>query len=262
MTKENVRPIGVFDSGVGGLSVLRQLSSDYPGESFIYLGDTARLPYGTKSSNTIIKYAQRNLNYLLETFNIKALVVACNSVSTVINHIDSPVPVFGVIKPGAKTAIESSTEGEQIGLWATQATVLSGAYQTEVSLLQKDRKIQMVSCPTLVSLVEEGLNKHPLLPMAFEYYFEKFENKVDVLILGCTHFPFFKDKLSETFPKLKLIDSSTSLSKELREQLDLNSEPNSSSKTKILLTDEAPNFIDFIQKIFKNNFETEKVDII
>ena len=255
------RPIGVFDSGVGGLSVLKQLLNDYPGESFIYLGDTARLPYGTKSPETIVKYANKNLNFLLENFNIKALVVACNSVSTVIDKIDSSVPVFGVIKPGARSALDQAKENESIGLWATQATVLSEAYKIEIERIKPLCKIEMVSCPTLVSLVEEGLDEHPLLPHAFDYYFNKFEKDIDVLILGCTHFPFFKDKLIEKYPNLKLIDSSISLSKSLQGSMDLSSDGSSKGDVKILLSDEARSFKDFVKRIFNSSIEIEKVDI-
>lgn len=256
------RPIGVFDSGVGGFSVLQQLLKDYPHESFIYLGDTARLPYGTKSSKTIIKYAKKNLDYLLKKFNIKALVVACNSVSSVIEQIESPVPIFGVIKPGAKAAFEAKKNKESIGLWATQATVLSKAYQKEIEVLEDGLSIEMVSCPTLVSLVEEGLDSHPLLPEAFNFYFEKFNKPVDILILGCTHFPFFKKRLNELYPKLKLIDSSIQLSKSLKENLpkELFSK-DGTQKVKLLLTDEAESFKLFINRVLKKPVEVYKVDL-
>ena len=259
MNQKKERPIGIFDSGVGGISVLKQLVKDYPGESFVYLGDTARLPYGTKSSETIIKYAQINLNFLLENFMIKALVVACNSVSTVIESIDSPIPLFGVIKPGAKAAIDVYIEGNSIGLWATQATVLSGAYQKEISKLKNNTTIKMVSCPTLISLVEECLDQHPLLFDAFDYYLKKFEHKIDVLILGCTHFSFFKDFLSERFPEIKIVDSLIGLSQDLRENLNLKTTQASRTNIKILLSDETQNFSEFIQKTFKT--KVEKVDI-
>ena len=288
---EEKRPIGVFDSGVGGLSVLRQLMEDHPHESFIYLGDTARLPYGTKSPETIIKYAQMNLNFLLKHFNIKALVVACNSVSTVIDIVDSPVPILGVIKPSAKAAIDASKEHEKIGVWATQATVMSGAYQKEILTLRANTNVEVVGCPTLVSLVEEDLDQHPLLPDAFDYYFEKFKDKIDVLILGCTHFPFFKNLLAKKFSDIKLIDSSISLSKNLDKKINLSpslsskplsskplsskplssesldskplsSKPLSSEdRVKFFLSDEAENFKTFVKKIFKGSIEIKKIDI-
>jgi glutamate racemase len=255
------RPIGVFDSGVGGLSVLRQLVKDYPNESFIYLGDTARLPYGTKSKETIVKYANKNLKFLVDNFSIKALVVACNSVSTVIDEIDSKVPIFGVIKPGARAALSSLNTGDSIGLWATQATVQSGAYVKEIKNINNNVSVSMVSCPTLVALVEEGLDKHPLLEAAFDYYINQFDKKVDVLILGCTHFPFFKELLAKKFPKIKLIDSSISLSEDLKSSLDLKGEKTETRTVKILLTDEAKSFKDFVYKIFKHEIEIEKIDI-
>jgi len=265
MTEKN-KPIGVFDSGVGGLSVLKQLQVDHPSETFIYLGDTARLPYGTKSQSTIISYAERNLNYLLKNYNIKALVVACNSVSTILEHVNSPVPLFGVIKPGALAAVErlKSIDGKRIGLWATQATVLSEAYEKEIKNLDSRIDVEMISCPTLVTLVEESLNAHKLLPFAFDYYLEKFENKIDVLILGCTHFPFFKEPLSKKIPEIHLIDSSISISKSLGEKLeptDTGRELNDKSLTKILITDEAKNFKRFIFQIFNKEIEVEKVEI-
>ena len=265
MNTEN-KPIGVFDSGVGGLSVLRQLQIDHPQETFIYLGDTARLPYGTKSQTTIISYAERNLNYLLTNYNIKALVVACNSVSTVLEYVKSPVPLFGVIKPGAFAAVEclKNIGGKRIGLWATQATVLSKAYENEIKKLDPSIDVEMISCPTLVALVEESLNTHKLLPHAFDYYLEKFKEKIDVLILGCTHFPFFKEPLSKKIPQIQLIDSSISVSKSLSGKLELknlNSRLNEKNLTKILITDEAKNFKSFIFQIFNKDIEVEKVEI-
>jgi glutamate racemase len=270
---EKNKPIGVFDSGVGGLSVLKQLQTDYPVETFIYLGDTARLPYGTKSPSTIISYAERNLNFLLKNYNIKALVVACNSVSTVLDFVKSPVPLFGVIKPGASAAVErlKTVDGKRIGLWATQATVLSKAYEKEIKDLDSSIDVEMISCPTLVALVEESLNAHKLLPYAFDYYLEQFENKIDVLILGCTHFPFFKVPLSKKIPEIQLIDSSISISKSLSNKLNLNANNKlelnvnkgltDKSLTKVLITDEAKNFRSFIFQIFKKDIEIEKVEI-
>lgn len=214
-------PIGVFDSGVGGLSILKQLVEDFPEESFVYLGDTARLPYGTKSKTTIKNYAQKNINYLIENHKIKTCVIACNSASTVVDELNSSVALFDVIRPGALAAASALERSEKnIGVWATQATVNSKAYEEEIHKLNRAITVEMISCPTLVTLVEEGFNKHPLLPEAFDYYLKLFKNDVDVLILGCTHFPIFKSKLNQHLKsKIKLVDSAFGVSLKLKDHL-------------------------------------------
>ncbi len=260
--------IGVFDSGVGGLSILTKLLTDFPNESFIYLGDTARLPYGTKSKDTIKKYVKRNIKYLILNYPIKAIVVACNSASSVLNEIDLPVKTIGVIKAGAHAAL-NKTKTNHIGLWATRTTVSLKKYDKEVLSLNPKVKLTSVSCPTLVALVEEMGSLHPLLNITFDYYLlDILQNpKIDTLILGCTHFPFFKDRLKEHMKSknivIKIVDSSEKITVQLRNLLKDSLSFNKKLKDQILITDEAAHFKDFILKVMpeKHPFFIKKIDI-
>lgn len=262
--------IGVFDSGVGGLSILIQLIKDFPNESFVYLGDTARLPYGAKSKDTIKKYVERNISYLTKNYPIKAVVVACNSASSVLSELNLPVKNLGVIEAGVDAAL-SKTKTNEIGLWATRATVASKTYDFEMNKIDDEAKITSVSCPTLVSLIEEMGADHPLLPAAFDLYLKPIlsNSEIDTLILGCTHFPFFKTELSSFLKgkglETELIDASEEVSKQLQELISLSAKKpqNTPSQNLILVTDEASHFKNFIlSKMPKNqSFKIKKVDI-
>lgn len=258
--------IGVFDSGVGGLSVLTQLIKDFPKESFVYLGDTARLPYGAKSKETIKNYVLKSIDFLNTNYNLKAVVVACNSASSVLDELLLPVRSLGVIEAGVLAA-EKASKTKTVALWATRATVSSKAYELKSEILGTGLKIQSTACPTLVSLVEEGEDDHPLLHPAFDFYMKKSDLKpeVDTLILGCTHFPFFKENLKTYFSKLglniNLVDASSETSQKLKslifESTDLDPE------YLILVTDEAPHFKNFINSKMpaKKAFAVQKIDI-
>ncbi len=260
--------IGVFDSGVGGLSVLTKLLIDFPNESFVYLGDTARLPYGAKSKETIKKYVERNISFLTANYSIKAIVVACNSASSVLNDLDLPIKTIGVIEAGADAAL-SKTKTNHIGLWATRATVASNEYEKEILNLDSESKLTSISCPTLVTLVEEMGADHPLLESAFSHYIKLLNNNpdIDTLILGCTHFPFFKEKLSLYLKKnsfsIELADASEEISAQLKEMLLGNLSTHKSLEDKILVTDEAPHFKEFISNVLpkKQSISPEKVDL-
>ncbi|MGH1468159.1 MAG: glutamate racemase [Bdellovibrionales bacterium] len=260
--------IGVFDSGVGGLSVLTKLLVDFPNESFVYLGDTARLPYGAKSKETIKKYVERNINFLTSNYPIKAVVVACNSASSVLHDLDLPVKTIGVIEAGADAAL-SKTKTNHIGLWATRATVSSNEYEKELLNLDDEAKLTSISCPTLVTLVEEAGADHPLLEAAFDHYIDKIkdDSEIDTLILGCTHFPFFKERLA-TYLKTKglhmeLADASEEISIQLKDMLSGSLSLKKNLEDKVLVTDEAPHFKDFISSVLpkKYSFSFLKVDL-
>lgn len=247
------RPIGVFDSGIGGLSVLNHLMHTFPEEHFVYLGDTARLPYGSKSPSTIQKYVKQNINYLLKKQNIKSLVVACNSASAVLNQIqlDSETDfkmgispsLFGVITPGASAASQM-TKNKKVAVWATRATVNQKSY--EVALKKMDPEIQVfqIPCPLLVPLVEEGLWDHPITSAAIDLYLKPLNGQdVDTLVLGCTHYPFLRDSIEKQILKhnlkIRLVNSEMALSENLREAMTAPStlmSPSSKPKTDRLQT--------------------------
>jgi len=212
------RPIGIFDSGIGGLTVLREVSSRLPGEPLVYLGDTARLPYGTKSPETIIRYSLQNARFLVGQ-GIKLLVVACNSASSVaIPRLQEqiPIPVLGVIRPGARRAAEASRKGA-LGVIGTRATIASGAYEREISDLRPDARMISRACPLFVSLVEEGWVGNEVCRLTVESYLGDLrEAGIDTLVLGCTHYPLLKTVIGEALgPEVALIDSAEAVAGEV-----------------------------------------------
>jgi len=208
-TKNN-QAIGVFDSGIGGLTVVRALMERLPFENLIYFGDTARVPYGIKSVETINRYASQITEFLLKK-EVKLLVVACNTMAAVAYQAIkdlSPVPVLEVIEASARNAI-SETRTKSIGVIGTPATVNSNAYARAIHLLDKEVKIFSQACPLFVSLVEEGWFDHPATRLiAQEYLKPVLAEQIDTLVLGCTHYPLLKSLLQDIVgPEIKLIDS-------------------------------------------------------
>lgn len=208
-------PVGVFDSGIGGLTVVKRIDQILPNENLIYFGDTARVPYGSKSNQTVIEYSKQDAKFL-QNKNVKMIVVACNTVSSVAldvlrNTFD--IPIIGMIEPGAKSAIENTQNGK-IGVIGTYATINNKAYSKE--LLKLDSKLEVFekACPLFVPLAEEGLIEHPATKLiAEEYLAELKAHKIDTLILGCTHYPILSRVIQEVMgDDVKLIDSGTAAS--------------------------------------------------
>lgn len=194
-------PIGVFDSGVGGLTVLKALQARMPAERFVYLGDTARLPYGTKSARTVQRYAVQAAGQLV-TRGVKALVVACNTASAValvaLREAYQPLPVFGVVDPGAAAAGRVSRSG-RIGVLATESTVRGGAYQHAILNLRRNARVFARACPMLVTLAEDGWIDGDVPERIVSSYLGAFLHggeSIDTLLLGCTHFPILRDVLA------------------------------------------------------------------
>ena len=203
-------PIGIFDSGVGGLTVYRALHERLPNERFVYLGDTARVPYGTKSLATVERYAVENSRFL-EVHGIKLLVVACNTASALALPAIRravEVPVMGVIEPGSRAAVEIAG-GEKIGVIATEATVQSHAYAQAIAAMRPDTKVIERACPLFVSLAEEGWAGTDVARMVARDYLSAFkQTSIGALVLGCTHYPILRDVISETVgTNVNLIDS-------------------------------------------------------
>jgi glutamate racemase len=216
------RPVGVFDSGIGGLTVLKALAAALPGEDFIYLGDTARLPYGTKSNEVIIRYSRENTEFLLAK-GIKLLVVACNTSSAVaLDTIagDTMVPVIGVIEPGARAAAAVSRSGK-IGVIGTEATIASGAYTRTIQKLRPHAEIYTRACPMLVPLVEEGWTANEIAERTVAHYLESVKQSgIDTLLLGCTHYPLLTALFARVLgPGVRIVDSATATAGEVRERL-------------------------------------------
>lgn len=212
-------PIGIFDSGVGGLTVYRALHERLPNERFVYLGDTARVPYGTKSLATVERYAVENAKFL-EAHGIKILVVACNTASALalpaIRRAIS-VEVVGVIEPGARAAVNVATDN-RIGVIATEATVQSHAYRHAISELDQSAQVIESACPLFVSLAEEGWSESQVArDVARQYLRDINESRISALVLGCTHYPILRDVISEIVGKgVALIDSGDATAAEVR----------------------------------------------
>jgi glutamate racemase len=206
------RPIGIFDSGVGGLTVLKELVRTFPNEHFIYLGDTARVPYGAKSARTVERYTIQVADFLLRR-NVKGLVAACNTASALglgALRVHCDTPVLGVIQPGCQMALTRiKSPLDRIGIIGTRSTVASGVYPHTLALLEPQLQVSSLACPLFVPLVDEGLIDHAATRLIVEDYLAPFiESPVDVLILGCTHYPLLKTVISQVLgPKTVLIDS-------------------------------------------------------
>lgn len=212
-------PIGVFDSGIGGLTVARSLFEILPNENIIYFGDTARLPYGTKSKETVTRYSIEITKFLLNK-NVKMVVVACNTASSVaLNYLRkiSDVPVIGVIKPGSKAAI-SKTNNFKIGVIGTLGTIQSFAYKTQIHKYDRNINVFSKACSLFVQLAEDGWTENKIAEMIAKEYLEEFKTQnIDTLILGCTHYPILKKTISKILgKKIKLIDSGEETAKEVK----------------------------------------------
>ncbi|MFY7698093.1 MAG: glutamate racemase [Legionella sp.] len=239
--------VGVFDSGMGGLTVLRALRVALPKESFIYLGDTARLPYGTKSSHTVRQYAVQMAKILLER-QIKALVIACNTATTAalpyLQAMTPDIPVIGVVCPGAASAV-AATQNKRISVFATETTIASQAYQQLILREIPDASISVRPCSLLVALAEEGMVNNDVATAAVKHYISKITNE-DTLLLGCTHFPVFKPLLSRLLPpEITIVDSAEATANTLRiilEQKNLLETNHSSIETRYLVTDSVERF--------------------
>lgn len=244
-------PIGVFDSGVGGLTVLRALRAQLPYERFIYLGDTARLPYGTKSSASIRRYSLQAAQ-LLVARGIKCLVVACNTASAValdvLREHFAPLPVLGVVEPGAAAGSVASRSGV-IAVIATESTVQGGAYQQALARLRPDVKVVAKACPLFVSLAEEGWTDGPIVQAIAHKYLDNLFRALaapDTLVLGCTHFPVLIEALQCTVgPEVAIVDSAATtavaLEQVLRER-NLQSSSMQSAEPQFLATDGSARF--------------------
>lgn len=193
----NNQAIGIFDSGFGGLTVLKELRKVLPKEDLIYFGDTARIPYGTKSKETIIKYSKQNIRFLMR-HHVKAIVVACNTASALaVPEVESlfDIPLIGVVEPGAMGAVRESKTGK-IGVIGTTGTVRSGAYQDAIVRLRPEAEIESTPCPLFVQIVEEGWQDTEIARLTAEKYLETIKRaQIDAMVMGCTHYPILENTL-------------------------------------------------------------------
>ena len=216
-------PIGVFDSGVGGLTVAREIMRQIPNERIVYFGDTARVPYGSKSKDNIIKFSRQIIRFL-QTENVKAIVIACNTASALAldeMQQEFDLPILGVVKPGAKVAVET-TANKRIGLIGTEANIRSGVYTRYIKSLDDEAKVFEKACPLFVPLVEEGwLHDDITLQVASRYLEELKEKDIDTLIMGCTHYPLIRSTIRKVMgDKVNLVNPAYETDIELKNLLE------------------------------------------
>ena len=253
-------PIGVFDSGIGGLTVFKEIAENFSRADLYYLGDTARVPYGSKSKSTIIRYSVECSSYLFHNYNVDALVVACNTASSY--ALDTlkeilPIPIIGVIKPGAESALKVS-KNKKIGVIGTVATIKSDSYYQTLKSLDKDVEIYQTPCPLFVPLVEEGWIDNQVAKLTVKEYLDDLvKTGIDTLILGCTHYPLLKNTIKNLYPHLNIVDSSIAVVEHLK-SIRLNLEE--TGKRKILITDESHAF-DKLKNILVGDIKTEKIEL-
>lgn len=218
------RPIGVFDSGLGGLTAARELAALLPHEQLIYFGDTGRVPYGGRSRDTIIRYARQDVAFL-RGFDLKAIVVACGTVSTTALPVlrqEQDLPIFGVVEPTARQAAEATGNGK-IGLIATRASIRTGAYQAAIAALRPEAQVSALACPLFVPLVENGRTRPGdivIETVVAEYLAPLKEEGVDTLVLGCTHYPLLKEVIRNFMgTDVALIDSGAAVAQQVCDYL-------------------------------------------
>jgi len=254
------RPIGVFDSGIGGLTVVKALRDLLPHENIYYLGDTARVPYGPKSPETVQRYAVELAGMLMRK-NAKALVVACNTVSSVALPLLAkrfPVPVVGVIEPGARAALQA-TRNRHIGVIGTRATIRSGAYEKALRASDNNVRVSSRACPLLVPLIEEGLLDDDVTDRMIARYLEPlFGDGIDTLVLGCTHYPLLTAAIARTLRgDVVLVDSAQNCARAVEEMLNrqsLRAALSNPGELHVALTDPADNFLNIARDALQLSF--------
>lgn len=241
--------IGVFDSGVGGLTVLRALRRELPGRDFIYLGDTARLPYGTKSAASVVRYAEQAADALVDR-GLSCLVIACNTASAValepLRRRYAPLPVVGVVEPGAAAACAATRNG-RIAVIATEGTVRAGAYEAAIRRQRPDAAVVSAACALFVALAEEGWTEGPVVDLAIHRYLDPLlaaATPPDVLLLGCTHFPVLADALQRAVGAgIRIVDSAATTAAAVHRELAAAvGRPHGSGSMHLLATDGAARF--------------------
>jgi glutamate racemase len=255
----NSRPIGVFDSGIGGLTVVKALRDRLPNETIVYLGDTARVPYGQKSPETVQRYGLE-LAHMLVKRNAKALVVACNTVSSVALPLLTrkfSVPVIGVIEPGARAASQA-THNQHVGVIGTRATIRSGAYEKALRAMDNNVRVSSRACPLLVPLIEEGMLDDDVTDRVIVRYLEPLlADGIDTLVLGCTHYPLLSTAIARALGgEITLVDSAANCATAVQETLDresLCSPATGRGDLHVALTDSADNFLNVARDALQLN---------
>jgi glutamate racemase len=257
-------PIGVFDSGLGGLTVAHAIMNQLPGESLIYFGDTARVPYGPKSPDTVRRYSHEIAAFLIEQ-GVKAIVVACNTATAhalPMLEAELEVPVIGVVKPGARAAVRATRNGH-IGVIGTDGTIRSGAYVRAIREESAEAKVTALACPLFVPLVEEGWTNHEATwSIANEYLGPLLRDDVDTLVLGCTHYPLLKNVIGEIVGRdVRLIDSAEETAADTRRMLESSdlASTRDAGTYRFIASDDPQQFLSLGQRFFGDTIERVEI---
>ncbi len=262
------KAIGIFDSGIGGLTVLKEIIAKLPGENTIYLGDTARVPYGIRSPETVTRYSFENTRFLLSQ-EIKMLVMACNTASAISLEAvqkEFPLPVVGVLAPGAR-AVVAATRTRKVGVIGTEATINSGAYEKTIKKLGADIEVFSIACPLFVPLVEEGWTDNDVAELvALKYLAALRDRRIDTLVLGCTHYPLLKGVITRVMGSgITLIDSATETAKEVAdvlEKLKWKKEGQEEIVRKYFVTDSPSRFVKIGKLFLKDSLMTAEQVVV
>ncbi len=261
-------PIGVFDSGIGGLTVVKEMMRALPGESIVYYGDTARVPYGNKSPETVTAYSRQIAKFLVSQ-NVKAIVVACNTISALALETikaEFDVPFVGVVKPGAKMAAQA-TKNKKIGVIATEGTISSGIYERFLKATSPEVEVFGKACPLFVPLAEEGWTNDPITKQVAERYLADLKQKdIDTLVLGCTHYPLLRKLIGEVMgPEVTLVNPAYETAREIKyvlEDAHLLKEEATAAAYKFYVSDGAEKFRQFANTILPcDHLEVEDVAV-
>lgn len=254
------RPIGFFDSGLGGLTCIPYLMKALPKERIIYFGDTARTPYGSKAPSTITTFSLQIAEFLVQN-NVKMIVIACNTVSaTCLDELRKKfpsIPILGIITPAAKVIASTCTPDNHIGIIGTKVTIKSKAYTSKVLKFNPNLDINSVACPTFVPLIEEGIIQNEIMDLSIRYYLDHFISyyNIDTLVLGCTHYPLIRKNLQKLYPNLRIINPSEEILASIKSELISNNllADNPTVDNTFYASDLSENFVNMINRIFENS---------
>lgn len=261
------RPIGIFDSGVGGLTVVKQVIKVLPNEETIYFGDTARVPYGSKTKETVTKFSSQIIRFL-KTKNVKAIIIACNTVSS--NCYDelkaefSDIPIIEVVTPGVESCI-STTKNKRVGLIATLATVNSGAYEKKIKAINSEIEVYSKACPLFVPLAEEGWTDNEVAKLTVKKYLQELiDRDIDTIILGCTHYPLLKNCIAQIVGEgVTIVDPAKATAIKMKQYLEKNDMLNEGVQNKhtFFESDNDIKFEDICELVLKKHYKAVTVDI-
>ena len=266
------RPIGFFDSGLGGLTCIPHLLKAMPEERIIYFGDTARTPYGSKATSTIRNFSIQIADFLVEN-DVKMIVIACNTVSaTCLEDLQfryPRIPIVGIIRPAAERVCKSCCPENKVGVIGTKVTIQSRAYETQIRAINEELPIFSAPCPAFVPLIEEGIIQSDIMDLTIHYYMDDFilENRIDTVVLGCTHYPLIRGNIERIYPDLRIIDPSKEIISSIKSVLADKDRFAKLSKFEntFYASDLSENFVNMINRIFEGedvNVQFKNLDLL